>query len=111
MAPKLERSEAKSGLNEHKDRNFGLEREPISRQVIPVNGLFKLPDLLRAEAQHLEEWEECVNAQWMILAKPHVGGEGLPHRFSNDGRETEVGVVLDRIQKILTTANVEPLRL
>ena len=68
LAPKLERSEAESGLNEHKDRDFGFKREPVSRQVIPVNGLLKLPDLLRAEAQHLEEWEECVDAQRMVLA-------------------------------------------
>ena len=68
LAPKLERSEAKSGLHEHKDRDFSFKREPISRQVIPVNGLLKLPDLLRAEAQHLEEWKECVDAQRMVLA-------------------------------------------
>ena len=49
LTAELELLELEGGFNQHKDWHLGLEREPISRQVVAVDGLFELADLLGAE--------------------------------------------------------------
>lgn len=55
LPAELQLLELESGLDEHEDGHFGFERKPVPRQVVPVDSLFKLPDLLRAEGKHLQE--------------------------------------------------------
>ena len=49
LTAELELLELEGGFDQHEDWHLGLEREPISRQVVAVDGLLELADLLGAE--------------------------------------------------------------
>ena len=49
LTAELELLELEGGFYQHEDWHLGFEREPISRQVVAVDGLLELADLLGAE--------------------------------------------------------------
>ena len=49
LAAELELLELEGGFDQHEDWHLGLEREPISRQVVAVDGLLELTNLLGAK--------------------------------------------------------------
>ena len=53
LAAELELPELEGSFDEHENRHPGLEREPISRQVVAVDSLFKFADLLGTEGEDL----------------------------------------------------------
>ena len=46
LLAKLKVLELKSGLDKHEHGHVRFKREPISGQIVPIDGLFKLSDLL-----------------------------------------------------------------